>query len=140
MTQKLLTAAMNYCGTHDLPNPWQRFVANRKNAAQRGIEFKLSFDEWWALWALHYHERGTARDDYCLCRYLDMGCYEIGNVRVDRTVSNHQERGVAKRMRSMSGKAKRGAAHVAAGEIYSELLEWRNPLDILLEREAELIG
>lgn len=140
MARKLVTAALNYCGTNGLPNPWLRFIQNRASAKRRGIDFKLTFDEWWTLWAVHYHERGTHRDEYNLCRYLDMGCYEIGNVRIDLAVNNAAERGVAKRTRSMKGKAKRGAAHVAIGEIYSELREWRNPLDILLDREAELIG
>ena len=136
----LLTAALNYCAHHGLPNPWSRFAQNRATAKHRGIDFRLTFDEWWTLWAVHYHERGTKRGEYCLCRYLDMGCYEVDNVRVDLAVNNIQEAHVAIRMKTPNYKHSRGAPNLAAGIFWSELREYRNPLEILLEQEAELIG
>ena len=136
MKQKLLTAALNYCANNDLPNPWKRFVANRRTATKRGIEFKLTFDEWWTLWAVHYHQRGPKRDEYCLCRYLDMGCYEVGNVRVDLSVNNHAEYAVGLRTRLQKAQCRKAGRNLL-WEVAEEFLD---PLEILLAREAELIG
>ena len=136
MKQKLLTAALNYCANNDLPNPWQRFTENRKEAQRRGIEFKLTFDEWWTLWAVHYHERGPKRDQYCLCRYLDMGCYEVGNVRVDLSVNNHAEYGVGKRIRRQTVRSRKAGRNL----LWDVAEQFQDPLEILLAREAECIG
>lgn len=82
-----------------LPDPWKRYVQNARRAAQRHITWALSFEEWWGLWKPHYAERGRKRGQKVLCRYMDLGDYRIGNVRIDLGVNNGVERGVATRMR-----------------------------------------
>jgi hypothetical protein len=84
-----------------LPDPWQRYVRNAEDAERRGITWALSFEEWWTLWKPHYHQRGPKRGQKVLCRYLDIGDYRIGNVRIDLGANNGVEKGVANRLRTM---------------------------------------
>jgi hypothetical protein len=56
---------------------------NQKHAAkQRGIPFRLTFDEWlsWWLETGRYHERGNRRGQYVMGRIGDRGAYELGNI------------------------------------------------------------
>lgn len=77
----------------DLPDPLPKFYANRSGATSRGIDWKLTFDEWWGLWKPHYHLRGRGPGKMNLCREADQGCYEIGNVRIDTFAANMKENG-----------------------------------------------
>lgn len=58
-------------------------------ARQRGIEFKLTFDEWWHVWESsgHWEQRGTGIDQYCMVRNRGQGAFELGNVII---VTNRQ--------------------------------------------------
>lgn len=76
----------------ELSEQRKKYRAQKAQAAKRGIEFKLSFDEWWTLWEPHYANRGIGRGKLCMCRNLDSGAYEIGNVRIDRIESNGHDR------------------------------------------------
>lgn len=100
MTQQdFIKEAQAWAKAQGLPDPWKKYVRNAKNAEIRGIAWALSFKEWWTLWKPHYHERGRKRGQKVLCRYLDLGDYRVGNVRIDLGVNNGVERGVALRMR-----------------------------------------
>lgn len=59
-----------------------RYLQQKQNAKQRGIEFYLSFGQWFAIWALsgHMHERGRLKGRYVMGRIGDRGAYESGNV------------------------------------------------------------
>lgn len=70
-------------------------VAYRKHAASavpRGIEFKMTFSEWWSLWEPHYEKRGRNVGQMVMCRTNDQGAYEIGNVRIDTVQGNADDR------------------------------------------------
>jgi hypothetical protein len=58
------------------------YTQHKSNAKQRGIEFKLTFDEWKQIWldSEKWDQRGRGADKYCMCRIGDAGCYEVGNV------------------------------------------------------------
>jgi hypothetical protein len=66
-----------------------KYANHKGHATTRGIEFKLTFDEWWELWEPHYAERGTGR--MVMCRTNDEGPYEMGNVRIDTQSNNAME-------------------------------------------------
>lgn len=83
-------------------DPLKAFCAHRHGAAQRGIAFKFTPQEWWELWAPHWHRRGTSAGQLCMCRTRDEGAYESGNVRIDTTSSNHEERGQMYRERQLA--------------------------------------
>ncbi len=84
--------AREWCSKYDLPDPALKYLLNKNSAKKRGIKWKLSFDEWWSLWKPHYSKRGRKSMQKCLCRELDSGCYEVGNVRIDYVKANSQER------------------------------------------------
>lgn len=58
---------------------WQ---LHRTNAKMRGIEFKLTFEEWFCWWmdTGHYMERGREVGKYVMGRIGDKGAYELGNI------------------------------------------------------------
>jgi hypothetical protein len=58
------------------------YTQHKSNAKTRGIEFRLTFDEWKQIWvdSGYWNQRGRGADKYCMCRIGDVGCYEMGNV------------------------------------------------------------
>lgn len=60
----------------------RRWQVHRTNARMRGIEFKLTFEEWFCWWmdTGHYHERGREVGKYVMGRIGDKGAYELGNI------------------------------------------------------------
>jgi hypothetical protein len=60
----------------------KKYTQHKSNAAQRGVPFLLTFEEWKAIWleSGKWEMRGKGSTKYCMCRYGDKGAYEIGNV------------------------------------------------------------
>jgi len=58
------------------------FSQQRHMADKRGIEWKLTYDEWinWWLETGVYHLRGRGKGKYVMARYGDQGAYELGNI------------------------------------------------------------
>ena len=67
---------------------------HKHNAQKRGVEWQLTFDEWWQLWedSGRWPERGQRADQYCMGRHGDRGPYSVHNVRIDTVQSNLEER------------------------------------------------
>lgn len=78
-----------------MPSPRLRYQQHKSHAKQRGIEFDLTFDEWWAIWEPRYDRRGPHKGEFVMCRAADQGAYRPGNVRIDTVESNNAERGVS---------------------------------------------
>ena len=59
-----------------------KYNQQKANAKARGVEFKLTFQEWWGWWQAtgHYHERGKGAGKYVMARHNDAGPYELGNI------------------------------------------------------------
>lgn len=72
-------------------SPKGKYAAHKAQAASRGIEFTLSFEQWWALWQPHWSLRGKAPGCYCMKRKGDKGGYTPGNVIVGPVSSNLKE-------------------------------------------------
>ncbi len=66
-----------------------KYQAHKEGAGERGIEFKLTFDEWWGLWEPHWIDKRIGV--VCMCRFNDEGAYELGNVRIDTWQNNIRE-------------------------------------------------
>jgi hypothetical protein len=66
-----------------------RYKLHKESAAQRGIPFVLTFEQWWGLWEPHW--KGRAVGALCMCRTNDEGAYELGNVRIDTWANNIRE-------------------------------------------------
>jgi len=62
--------------------PLRQFQIHRATAKTRGIEFKLTFEQWEQWWkdSGHYHERGKGSGQYVMGRKGDTGAYELGNI------------------------------------------------------------
>ena len=81
------------------PTDYDRFLAHQKRTIGRidrlgnPIEFKLSFDEWAAIWneSGQSANRGTRRGQYCMARRDDIGHYEIGNVFIQLSSENFRD-------------------------------------------------
>lgn len=68
----------------------RRFKQQRTRAAQRGIEFLLTFEQWYRIWEKsgHINERGCHRGQYNMARFGDTGAYAIDNVAIIRHEQN----------------------------------------------------
>jgi hypothetical protein len=64
------------------------FSMHKAGAKRRGIEFKFTFEEWWEIWRPHFHNRGRNKGQFVMCRTMDKGAYEVGNVRIDTVEGN----------------------------------------------------
>lgn len=76
-----------------ITSPKGRYATHKSNAKTRGIEWKLTFEEWMEIWenSGKYEERGRTRGSYVMARILDMGPYEKGNVKIILTEKNSSE-------------------------------------------------
>ena len=93
------------------------YTQHKSNAKQRGIEFKLTFDEWKQIWvdSEKWEQRGRGADKYCMCRIGDAGCYEVGNVFIGLGKTNVRDGNLGKtdsqETRHKKSVAAKGKAH-----------------------------
>ena len=78
----------------------RKYIVHKNNAAARGVEFALSFDDWMDIWAEHLHNRGRNVGQFGMLRTRDEGGYTLGNVRIGTVKENRQEASVAHRVRT----------------------------------------
>ena len=65
-----------------LATPRGKYSLHKHNARMRGVEFTLTFDEWWSIWQKsgQWKRRGNRSGHYVMCRIMDEGPYAVGNV------------------------------------------------------------
>lgn len=73
-----------------LGNPAKCFREHRRNAAKRGIRWKLNFRQWWEIWSSsgRWNERGKKTGQFVMARTGDKGPYAVGNVQIITTNQN----------------------------------------------------
>lgn len=76
----LVEKARAHCAERGLRDPSQAFSAQRNNSKERGIDFEMTFDEWWTIWEPYFHMRGRGKNELCMARNGDAGPYKVGNV------------------------------------------------------------
>jgi len=88
--------------------PITAFHSHHMAARHRGIEFKLSFFEWWNIWqdSGKWENRGRGIGKYCMSRLGDSGAYEIGNVEIKLATENSSEGILRTRSREQMGRTK----------------------------------
>jgi len=97
-------------------SPMYKYCQSRAQAKIRGIEWELSFAEWWGIWERSgkYDQRGVEFDQYCMTRCRDDGPYAWWNVRIRTTGDNrreyHEVSEPEKARRWFGGVAKRGGS------------------------------
>lgn len=64
--------------------PRGAFDRQKQSAISRGIDWQLTFGQWWRLWQQSgkFQERGRKRGQYVMARIGDSGPYAIGNVQI----------------------------------------------------------
>ena len=75
--------------------PIKKFNDHKAMAKRRGINFLLTFEEWWDIWEKSgkWDQRGRKRGQFVMSRNNDIGAYEIGNVLIqsqDKNMSQAQ--------------------------------------------------
>jgi len=90
-----------------------KYTMQIKNATARGIPFLLSFEQWLSIWndSGKLNERGRGAKKYCMCRYNDIGSYEIGNVFIGTGRENVRDGNLGKIM-SQEVREKISQAHI----------------------------
>lgn len=70
----------------------RKYAQQTKNAAARGVEFSMTFPQWWAVWQASgkWNERGRGMG-YVMARTGDVGPYAIGNVYICTQSQNSKD-------------------------------------------------
>ena len=76
-------------GGMTMDDTYRDFAAARTRADTRGIAWRMTFAEWWAVWEPHWPRRHL--DHLCLCRNGDEGDYAVGNVHIATVRENSAE-------------------------------------------------
>lgn len=76
------------------------YERQKRGAAYRGIEFKLTFPEWCEFWGEDIARRGLGPNDLQMCRNADTGPYALGNIRKGTAKDNAKTRGHMMRKRA----------------------------------------
>jgi hypothetical protein len=82
-----------------------RYAQHKRHAAERGIDWEFTFEEWCAIWEPHWERRGPRKDQLGMCRTRDEGRYRDGNVRLDTPHGNAADRSLMKRRTWMASDA-----------------------------------
>lgn len=75
------------------------YLAHRACSRWRGIEFFLTFEQWWKIWwgSGHWDERGKFAYQYVMARFGDKGPYAVGNVKIITVSENVREAHVGRK-------------------------------------------
>lgn len=90
----MITAADRDARRRYRKTPRGKYVSQKVCAHQRGVDFNLTFEEWWGIWtrSRRWNQRGCKKGQYVMARYADEGAYESGNVHIIRHEGNVAER------------------------------------------------
>lgn len=82
-----------------IKDPFRKaYTQQKSNVRQRGLEMRLTFEEWKQIWtdSGHWEERGRGSCKYCMMRKGDQGHYELGNVFIGTNAKNVSEGNLGK--------------------------------------------
>lgn len=70
-----------------------KYNTQKGNAKIRGIEWKITFEEWLAWWGNDINQRGKGVNELQMQRFHDKGAYELGNIVKGYPLQNARTRG-----------------------------------------------
>ena len=113
-----------------------RYNQHKASAKSRGIEFDLTFDEWWAIWAEHFNQRGRRSHEMNMCRTRDEGGYSVGNVRIDTSASNQAEKRQTMLRRDINREWPNGGHDwlISGGSCTQDYFKQRIKIELAIER------
>ena len=78
--------------------PASKYYSHKFNASKRGIEWDMTFPEWWNIWResgkWSFRGRGYG---YVMARYGDSGAYKVGNVYICTQAQNSSDQYLVRR-------------------------------------------
>lgn len=88
-------------------NAPSKFQTQKCAAAKRGIQWDLTFEQWWDWWQAsgHWDERGKMGHNYVMARYGDRGPYTVSNIYCSTVADN-----ISQAQSRKAGKPKKGIA------------------------------
>ena len=95
----------------------QKYEQQKRKAAERGIEWEFTFEEWCEIWAPRWAERGVHKDQLGMCRTRDLGSYRPDNVRLDTPKGNAGDRVLMRRRPWMAAADASGKRHSSVTDI-----------------------
>jgi hypothetical protein len=77
--------------TENYRSPAYKFKQQRNSAKARGVEWLMTFEEWWGVWDASgkWSQRGHRDGQYVMGRHGDTGPYAVGNVSIITSNENH---------------------------------------------------
>lgn len=77
--------------TANYATPAYKYRQQRSSAAARGVEWLITFEEWWGVWEQSgkWAQRGHRDGQYVMGRHGDAGPYAVGNVSIIPSNLNH---------------------------------------------------
>ena len=83
-------------------NPYYKaFVSQKNGAKRRGIEWRLTFDQWLDWWGDDIYKRGSGAHCLQMQRRFDAGAYELGNISKGLPKENMRTAGNMRRKRAV---------------------------------------
>lgn len=74
------------------------YLQQRRSAEQRGVDWCMTFEQWWGEWDASgkWSQHGRGRLGYCMARKLDLGPYAAGNVYITTIAQNASDSYITK--------------------------------------------
>ena len=71
----------------------EKYWNQKAQARLRGIDFTLTFEQWWDIWQQSgkWEQRGRKKDQYVMSRIGDNGGYTFGNVFIQSNADNNRD-------------------------------------------------
>lgn len=79
---------------------YRAFLSQKSHAKQRGVEWRLTFDQWLEWWGDDIYQRGSGAMSLQMQRFHDKGAYELGNIVKGHPKQNSRTCGNVKRTRN----------------------------------------
>lgn len=74
--------------------PKSAYDNQKRQAASRGIPWLFTYEDWLEVWLVSgkWLDRGRSPEQFCMCRYGDVGPYSLKNCFISTNEHNQRER------------------------------------------------
>lgn len=125
----------------DYSTPEGKFTQQMHQAKQRGIEWLLTFEQWWAIWQQSgkWESRGKRAGQYVMAREADTGPYAVGNVKIITFSENIKEAYLTKpaamrvRGKSRVERVERMHGNMGRGRGWTFRAGFRKPYQVMIK-------